>query len=94
MLKKMPCIISENLFEKNIVFYVLVVIRIKNDKISNSKPCNDCISKIKKSGLIKKIYYSEDNNKYLSSININNIENNHKSVGKKYERINKGWIFY
>jgi len=76
-----------------LVFYVngkisnsgitLLVIRINSfGFLCNSKPCSECVKKIKRASRylnIKKIVYSTENNTY-ESVSVENLENEHKSL--------------
>lgn len=69
----------------------LLVIRIsKNNKLQNSKPCANCINKIrilpeKKGYRIKNIYYSDDNGEIIKS-NLKTLENEELHYSRFYRR--------
>jgi len=66
--------------------YDLWVIRYSKENtngLTDSKPCSKCIDYIKKNmNYVHNIIYSNENGK-LEKININEIENNHISLGYK-----------
>lgn len=60
----------------------IIVIRINNKNIlKNSRPCNDCILKLRKLG-IRKIYYSNDSGEIISEF-VNNMDLIHVSKASK-----------
>lgn len=69
----------------------LLVIRLsKNNKLQNSKPCANCINKIKilpekKGYKIKNIYYSDDDGKIVKS-NLKTLENDELHYSRYYRR--------
>lgn len=65
----------------------ILVIRInKQLALKNSRPCNNCIDKLKKIG-IRKVFYSNENGNIIGEF-INDMEKYHISSGTKFmERI-------
>jgi len=63
--------------------YKILVVRITLDgRLVNSKPCQLCISHLKNSECITKIFYSDDNGNIVGQ-NINSIETDHLSKATK-----------
>lgn len=61
----------------------ILVIRIgKNSALKNSRPCNQCIDKLKKLG-IRKVFYSDDNG-YIVSEHVETMEKRHVSSGTRH----------
>jgi deoxycytidylate deaminase len=67
----------------------LIVIRIDNygTKLKNSRPCNDCIIKLRKLG-IRKVYYSDENGEIVFEY-VNNMKFLHICSSKKNIMKNK-----
>jgi deoxycytidylate deaminase len=55
----------------------IIVIRVAKSGIKNSKPCKDCILKMKNLN-INKVYYSDDSGDLICE-KLSNISNNHRS---------------
>ena len=64
---------------KNKKFNILVIRVNKNGDLCNSKPCMNCIKHMKKLG-INKIYYSTDDNDIMCE-KIKYIKSEHESLG-------------
>ena len=61
----------------------ILVIRInKNFALKNSRPCNNCIDKLKKIG-IRKVFYSNEDGNIVGEF-INDMEKLHISAGSKF----------
>ncbi len=60
----------------------IIVIRIGNNKLQYSRPCNHCIDFLNKKG-VRKIYYSNDKGE-IECEYIENMEKKHISSGKRY----------
>lgn len=68
-----------NLSKKNCKGLDMIVIRIKNNTLKNSRPCNNCIDKLTKLG-IRKVYYSNENGIIVHEF-VENMEKIHVSSG-------------
>lgn len=61
----------------------IIVIRINNRmELKNSRPCNNCIEKLKSIG-IRRVYYSNDDGEIVRE-DINTMEKLHISYGDKF----------
>jgi deoxycytidylate deaminase len=86
----LPSEIQAMQFFKNISGFDLVVIRLSPDgtHFTNSRPCNDCILKMRQLG-IRKVFYSNENSEIICQ-NVNEMELIHVcSAVKNYLVINK-----
>ena len=72
-----------NLSKKCLKGLNIIVIRIKNNRLKNSRPCNHCIDKLIKVGIYK-VYYSNENGIIVSEI-VEEMEKMHISSGTKYQ---------
>lgn len=72
-----------NLSKKCLKGLDIIVIRIKNNRLKNSRPCNHCIDKLIKVGIYK-VYYSNENGMIVSEI-VEEMEKLHISSGTKYQ---------
>lgn len=77
--------------KKHLQIINLLVIRLsKNNRLQNSKPCANCINKLKilpekKGYKIKHIYYSDDNEKIVKT-NLRTLENEELHYSRYYRR--------
>jgi len=70
---------------KNVKGCDIMIIRVgKNDQLMNSRPCNDCIEKMMKKGIVK-VYYSFDE-KNIFVENIEEMEFKHFSAGSRFRQ--------
>ena len=61
----------------------ILIIRISNScKLKNSRPCDDCITKLKLRG-IRKVYYSNEFGSIVCEY-LTEMKNLHKSSGHKF----------
>lgn len=68
-----------NVSKKSLKGLDVIVIRIKNNMLKNSRPCNNCIDKLRKVG-IRKVYYSNEDGIIVSEF-VENMEKLHISSG-------------
>lgn len=70
-------------YKKDKKKFNLLVIRLSTqNKLLNSKPCIECCRVLKESGIINKIYYSNENG-IITTKRINNFESEHKTLLQK-----------
>lgn len=70
-------------YKKDKKKFNLLVIRLSTqNKLLNSKPCSECCRVLKESGIINKIYYSNEHG-YITTERINNFESEHKTLLQK-----------
>lgn len=68
---------------KNVKGCDIMIIRVgKSEQLMYSRPCNDCIEKMKKKGVVK-VYYSTNENTIVFE-NIDNMELKHFSAGSRF----------
>jgi hypothetical protein len=60
----------------------IYVVKVKNNKLSNSAPCFMCTKILKMSDVIKKIIYSDENGN-LVSIRIRDYDNQYLTLGDR-----------
>lgn len=68
---------------KNIKGMDIVVIRVSNNKLKNSRPCNNCILKLNKMGIFR-VYYSNESGEIVYEY-VKDMPNEHISSGN-YKR--------
>lgn len=64
-------------------YFNILVIRVKENKLQNSKPCLHCINNIKQYDFCKYIFYSTGNGNEIKKEKNGVITNNHISRGNK-----------
>lgn len=70
-------------YKKDKKKFNLLVIRLSTqNKLLNSKPCHECCRVLKESGIINKIYYSNENGHIITE-RINNFNSEHKTLLQK-----------
>jgi deoxycytidylate deaminase len=75
--------VFEKLQKKNVRGMDILVIRInKHLVLKNSRPCNQCIDKLRKIG-IRKVYYSNENGDIVCEF-VEQMEKTHISSGTKH----------
>ena len=60
----------------------IYVVKVKNDKLSNSAPCCMCAQLLKMSNIIKKIIYSDENGN-LVLVRMRDYENQYVTLGDR-----------
>lgn len=75
--------VFKNFPKKNVKGMDILVIRInKKFVLKNSRPCNQCIDKLRKIG-IRRVYYSNDEGS-ITSENVEMMEKRHVSSGTRH----------
>lgn len=60
----------------------IYVVKVKNNKLSNSAPCCMCTKMLKMSDVVKKIIYSDENGN-LVSIRMRDYDNQYMTLGDR-----------
>ena len=60
----------------------IYVVKVKNDKLSNSAPCCMCTQLLRMSNIVKKIIYSDDNGN-LVLVRMRDYDNQYVTLGDR-----------